>query len=31
MRDQLEANSAHIEKINKYIADLEEKRLKEEE
>jgi hypothetical protein len=31
MREQLEAHSAHIEKINKYLADLEEKRLKEEE
>ena len=31
MRDQLESNSAHIEKINKYLAEIEEKRLKEEE
>ena len=31
MREQLETHSALIEKINKYLADLEEKRQKEEE
>jgi hypothetical protein len=31
MRDQLESNSSHNKKINKYLAEIEEKRLKEEE
>ena len=31
MRDQLESNSAHNKKINKYLAEIEEKTLKEEE
>jgi hypothetical protein len=30
MKDQLEANSAQIEKFNQYLAEVEEKRLKEE-
>jgi hypothetical protein len=30
MKDQLEINSAQIEKFNHYLAEVEEKRLKEE-